>query len=135
MSFVIPSESHAPSVVEWVEESLAVSSQEPENDERCLDSARHDKSLHLFRHFDPQKIETALQHSPAEIAQCQTRTARRLWRFQDGTGFIKCVKAVRQPKQIICQNVRAKIVQYLWDDFHKLTETFCEIDFSGIIEG
>jgi hypothetical protein len=39
MSFVIPSESLALSVVEWVEESLAVSSREPENDERCLDSA------------------------------------------------------------------------------------------------
>ncbi len=91
--------------------------------------------LHFLWHFDPQKIETALQNPSIEIAQCQARTARRLWRFQDRTGFIKCVKAVRQPKQIICQNVWAKIVQYLWDDFRELAETFCEINFGGIIEG
>src|SRR5437899_5003909 len=90
--------------------------------------------LHPFRHFDPEKIETALQNSPGEIAQCQTRAARGFFRFQDRTGFVKCVKAVRQLEQIICQNVRAKIVQHLWDYFRELTKTLCEINFGTIIE-
>ena len=52
--------------------------------------------LHFFRHFDSKKIETALQNAPGEIAQCQTRTARGFFRFQDRAGLIKCVEAVRQ---------------------------------------
>ena len=49
---------------------------------------------HLFRHFDPEQIETALQHSPGEIAQCKPRTARRLFRFQNRASFVKRVEAV-----------------------------------------
>ena len=51
---------------------------------------------HLLGHLDSKKIETALQDSPGEIAQCQSRPARRFFRFQDRTGLIKCVEAVRQ---------------------------------------
>ena len=43
-------------------------SRKPENDERCLNSARHDKSLHLLWHLDAKQIETALQNAPAKIA-------------------------------------------------------------------
>src|SRR5438874_13345682 len=89
---------------------------------------------HFFRNFDPEKIETALQNPPAKIAQCEPRTADWFFRLQNRTRFVERVKAVRQLEQIICQNVRAKIVQYLRDDFLELVETFCEIDFDAIGE-
>ncbi len=76
---------------------------------------------HLFRHFDSEKIETALQNSPGEIAQCKPRTARRLFRFQDRARFVECVEAVGQLEQVVRQNVRTKIIQHLRDDFRKKT--------------
>src|SRR5438045_6135037 len=89
---------------------------------------------HFFRNFDAEKIETALQNPPAKIAQCEPLTADWVFRLQNGTRFVERVKAVRQLEQIICQNVRAKTVQHLRDDFRELAETFCEIDFAAIGE-
>src|ERR1700745_1342942 len=68
---------------------------------------------HLLGHFDPKKSETALQNTRREVDQCQTRAARRFFRFQDRAGLIKSVKAVCQLEEIVRQNVWTKTVQHL----------------------
>src|SRR5438552_1197958 len=83
---------------------------------------------HLLRHFDSEKTESALQNLRSQIAQCQTRAAPPLFRFQDRAGFVKCVEAVCQLEQIICQDVWTKTVQRMWNKLGELTQPFGEID-------
>src|SRR5262249_47888427 len=88
--------------------------------------------LHSFWHLNPKKVQPALQDVSGKIAQGQTRTPRRFLCFQDGASFVECVEAVGELEQIICQNVWAKPIQHLWNDFSELTQTFRQIQFGGM---
>ena len=77
----------------------------------------------------PRRSSPLCKTRPGQIAQRQTRTARRFVRFQNRAGFVKGVETVGQLEQIIGQNVRPKIIQHLRNDFGELAQPFREIDF------
>src|ERR1041385_5881910 len=84
--------------------------------------------LHFVGSFDPEKIESALEHAPGEIAQREARATCRLGRFQNRAGLVESVEAVGQLEEIVRQDVRAKIVQYLRNDFGELAKALGQID-------
>src|SRR5205807_2608719 len=54
--------------------------------------------------------------------------------FQDRTRFIERMKAVGQLEQVIGQNIRPKIVQYLRDDLGELTKFFRQRDLGRLVQ-
>src|SRR3979490_253741 len=82
--------------------------------------------LHLFRYFDAEEIEAALQDAPGQFRERQARAADRLFRFQNRTRLVKSMESIAQLEQVVGENVGTKIVHHLRDDFGKLEEPLCE---------
>src|SRR3954463_14091540 len=62
--------------------------------------------LHPLRNLNSQELQAFSQDTAAQFAQGETRAARRLLRFQDGTRFVESVEGVREFVEIICEQVR-----------------------------
>src|SRR5438270_13373802 len=77
---------------------------------------------HPLGNFYSQQLQSFHQHAASQLAEGESRVARRFFRFQDGTGFVEAVKRVRQFVEIIREQVWAKVVQDGRNDFRELAE-------------
>ncbi len=73
--------------------------------------------------------------SGCEVTQKQATRAQCGFGFKDRTGFVERVIGIRQFVEIVCQNVRAKILENTWKRFRVLEKFDTQCAFCGFRNG